>query len=178
MDMSLALLTSALCIQVAVSDLYARRVSNRWLLTALVIGIALLAWQGADATRWGHAGLGFLCAAILVPCYAIGWMGAGDVKFFAVLGALLGGPAALLPVWIVASLFAGLHAMAVLAAPGIGARIPLGLRFALENTQARLQAWPPHQRMLAARHGRRGIPYATYLALATLLLLLLGGPGA
>ncbi|MDG2524444.1 prepilin peptidase [Stenotrophomonas sp. HITSZ_GD] len=178
MDTAIALLTCALCVQVAVSDLYARRVSNRWLLTALALLAALLVAQGADAARWGHAALGLACAAILLPCYAIGWMGAGDVKFFAVLGALLGGAAPLLPVWIIASLLAGLHAMAVLAAPGVSARMPLGLRFALENTQARLQAWPPHQRMLAARRGRRGIPYATYLALAALLVVLQGGMAA
>ncbi len=178
MDTAVVLLTCALCVQVAASDLYARRVSNRWLLAALAILAVLMAWQGADAARWAHAGLGMACAAILLPCYAVGWMGAGDVKFFAVLGALLGGAAPLLPVWIIASLLAGVHAMAVLAAPGMSARMPLPLRFALENTQARLHLWPPRQRMLAARGGRRGIPYATYLALATLLVILPGGPGA
>ncbi len=178
MDTPTTLLACALCVQVAASDLYARRVSNLALMTALAILAALLCWQGVDAARWGAAGLGLLCAAVLLPCYAIGWMGAGDVKFFAVLGALLGGPGPLLPVWIIASLMAGLHAMTVLYAPAITSRFPLGLRFALENSHARLQAWPAHQRMLAARRGRRGIPYAAYLSLATVLLLLSGGPGA
>jgi Flp pilus assembly protein protease CpaA len=49
------------------------------------------------------AALGLLA---LLPFYALRWMGAGDVKFFAVLGLMLGWQA-LLPVWLVASLAAG-----------------------------------------------------------------------
>lgn len=174
MDTLATALLGVLCVQVASSDLYARRVSNRWLLACLALLVLLLCWQGAGMARWREAGLGLLCAAALLPFYAMGWMGAGDVKFFAVLGALLG-PALLLPVWILASLAAGVHAICVMSAPRILTRVPLGLRFVVENTQGRLHAWPPHQRMLAARHGRRGIPYAAYLAVAACAVVFTGG---
>lgn len=175
MDTVLASLACALCVPVALCDLYARRVPNRLLLAALVAAMLALGWMQADAIAWRSAALGLLCAAALLPCYAIGWMGAGDVKFFGVLGALVG-PSALLAIWIVASLLAGVHAMAVLATPRLLTRLPLGLRFAMENGHARLQAWPPHRRMRDARGGRRGIPYASYLAGAALLYVFAAGP--
>jgi len=177
MDTYVASLACVLCVQVAASDLYARRVSNRWLLAALAVLVGILLWRGAEAAQWRAAGMGLLCAAALLPCYAIGWMGAGDVKFFALLGALFG-PHGLLPIWIIASLLAGMHAVAVMTSPALKTWMPLPLRFAVENSQSRLQAWPPHQRMLAARRGRQGIPYAAYLAAAALACIFTGGLGA
>lgn len=50
----------------------------------------------------------------LLAFYAMGLMGAGDVKFAAALGLWLG-PWPLLWVWVSASLLAGAHALALLA---------------------------------------------------------------
>ena len=89
----LAVLLSA---QVAISDLYARRVSNRWLLCVGMVALGGLLWmwavRGAPFPGMHLAGAVVGLAALL-PFYALGWMGAGDVKYFAVLGLLLGMPA-------------------------------------------------------------------------------------
>jgi prepilin peptidase CpaA len=169
MHAALTWTAAALCIQVAASDLYARRVPNRSLVLALGIGAACLTLLQPEA--WPHALAGLACAAVLLPFYALGWMGAGDVKFFAVLGFLLGAPA-LLPIWVIASVLAGAHAFAQLLAPRLLGLAPLALRLPVQDSCARLAQSSFHQRMRAARGKRQGIPYAAYLGFAALLMLL------
>ncbi|MCF7751376.1 prepilin peptidase [Bacillus subtilis subsp. subtilis] len=163
----LALLLSA---QVAISDLYARRVSNRWLLCVGLGALGGLLWmwvaRGAPFPGMHLAGVVVGLAALL-PFYALGWMGAGDVKYFAVLGLLLGAPA-LLPIWIISSLLAGVHALCVLLAPGVRTALPLRMQWLHERAQQHWQAQPFARRIHALRQGRVGIPYAAYLAAATL----------
>jgi prepilin peptidase CpaA len=101
-----------------------------------------------------------------MPFHIFGWMGAGDVKFFAVLGFLLGAKA-LLPIWIIASLIAGIHAALILLS-----------RHALMQT---VPGWVPAQHwfststfgqsMTAARQGRKGLPYAAWLGVGALVVV-------
>ncbi len=172
----LAVLLSA---QVATSDLYARRVSNRWLLCVAVLATGALLWSWMTGAAFpGMHLLGLLVGLLsLLPFYAIGWMGAGDVKYFAVLGLLLGA-SALLPIWIAASLLAGLHATVVVLAPGLRASLPLRAQLLQARVREHWQTGPAAQRLLALRQGRTGIPYAAYLAAATLGYLLWQGQGA
>ncbi|MEG2805402.1 prepilin peptidase [Stenotrophomonas sp.] len=174
----LPVLALLLSVQVAISDLYARRVSNRWLLGvgALALAWLLAAWMTGTATPGQHL-LGLVLGLLaLLPFYAIGWMGAGDVKCFAVLGLLLGAPA-LLPVWIVASLMAGLHASVVVVAPAVRAQLPLRAQWMQARVRERWHAGPTAHRLLALREGRAGIPYAAYLGVATLGYLIASGQG-
>jgi len=161
----LPVLALVLGMQVAVSDLYARRVSNRWLLTAIVLGLGGLGWSwivARDGFPVAHL-LGFVIGLLaLLPFYAIGWMGAGDVKYFAVLGLLLGA-GALLPIWIIASLIAGAHALFVIA----GRRLMVPMPQRLQENVQRLQSHPSVLRARQARQGRAGIPFAAYLSFAT-----------
>lgn len=143
-----------LSVMVAASDLYARRVPNGLLLGAL-FGASLylaLAWPAAGAASFGGSLLGLAAGLVaLLPFYLAGWMGAGDVKFFAVLGFLLGWPS-LLPIWVIASLLGGVHAVGVL----------LARRWA--PPQGWRQLAVPSAHWQAARQGRQGMPYAAYLA--------------
>jgi len=92
-------------------DLRQRRVPN-WLVLAGAAGA--LAVLTADTqpfgVNWADAGmasaLGF---SVLLLFYMLRLMGAGDVKFAAVLGLWIG-VQLLIQVWIAASLLAGLHA--------------------------------------------------------------------
>jgi Flp pilus assembly protein protease CpaA len=70
-------------------DLTVRRIPNWIIAVGLVGGLVLNAAQGFS--QFFHSLLGFVggIAVFIVP-FALGWMGAGDVKFFGVVGALLG----------------------------------------------------------------------------------------
>ena len=92
-------------------------------------------------------------------------MGAGDVKFFAVLGVLLG-PAALIPVWLIASLLAGMHAIVWY----LQRRQVLTLLPRLGQVAQQVTYSAFYQRLIERRNGRAGIPYAAYLALAAVMV--------
>jgi Flp pilus assembly protein protease CpaA len=70
-------------------DLTVRRIPNWIIAFGLVEGLLLNAAQGFS--QFSHSLLGFIggIAVFIVP-FALGWMGAGDVKYFGVVGALLG----------------------------------------------------------------------------------------
>jgi prepilin peptidase CpaA len=70
-------------------DLTVRRIPNWIIAFGLAGGFLLNAAQGFS--QFSHSLLGFIggIAVFIVP-FALGWMGAGDVKYFGVVGALLG----------------------------------------------------------------------------------------
>ena len=157
MSLQLEAIALILSIVVAAADLYARRVPNGWLLGGLLLGAICLVAAASWPLLRNHAiglALGLLS---LLPFFLIRLMGAGDVKFFAVLGWLLGWQA-LLPIWLVASLLAGLHAIAVLGlrrVPPYPPVLALGQRW---------QGSRMVQACARARGDRRGAPYAAFLA--------------
>ncbi len=162
-------------LQVAISDLTARRVSNRALLAVLCVVVLVQATAHGTAPSISECLLGGLIGlAVLLPFYAFGWMGAGDVKLFSTIGFLLG-INALLPIWVCASLAAGGHALLVIAWPSAVRYMPAVLHKANLAYQGTpwLQDW--HLNLRAARRGRVGIPYAAYLGLAMIGYVLQGG---
>ncbi|MGC1547203.1 MAG: prepilin peptidase [Rhodanobacter sp.] len=164
----LQMLAVALSALVVASDLYARRVPNAWLLTALLLGavwmMSVCLVQGEAGPLWS-ALLGiFIGLVVLLPMHVFGWMGAGDVKLFATLGFLLGAKA-LLPIWIIGSVLAGVHGLAMLMS-----------RYWLQHTTPGwdvAQTWmatsPWGRRVALARQGRQGLPYAAYLAMGAMI---------
>ncbi|MET0330078.1 MAG: A24 family peptidase [Dyella sp.] len=167
MPVATPILLSLLCLTIAWFDLYARRVPNGLLLLCLVIQLFALgfAQPTPESSLAGHA-LGLAVGLlVLLPLYVLGWMGAGDVKFFAVLGFFLG-VTPLLPIWIIASLLAGLHALIL-----IGMRHYLQPLHVLQKLLTQWQGSHWGQHVMQARAGRQGLPYATYLAIAALMVI-------
>ncbi len=138
-------LSSVLCF-----DLLQRRVPNLLLAIGALGALAVLASGSAPfGLRWASALTAATMAfAALLAAYAAGVMGAGDVKFAAVLGLWVGAPL-LGPIAIGAGLLAGLHALLWL---GVKVVRPL--------------AMPYSPAMPAGRWEQ--IPFAAYLALAAL----------
>lgn len=70
-------------------DLTVRRIPNWIIAFGLAGGLLLNGSQGF--AQFSHSVLGFIggIAVFIVP-FAFGWMGAGDVKYFGVVGAILG----------------------------------------------------------------------------------------
>jgi prepilin peptidase CpaA len=70
-------------------DLMVRRIPNWIILFGLFGGLLVNGSYGF--AQFSHSLLGFILGiAILMVPFALGWMGAGDVKYFGVVGALLG----------------------------------------------------------------------------------------
>lgn len=141
---------------VARNDLTSRRVPNELVLTALLLAACWDAWaiieHNSPAAVLIPAVGGLLIGlAVLLPFHAIGWMGAGDVKYFGSIGFLLGWES-LLPVWIVGSLLAGAHVAWIALAYAFGQRQPAWMKPAGDEPS-----------VLAAR-SRSGTPYAACLS--------------
>ncbi|QEI05640.1 prepilin peptidase [Pigmentiphaga aceris] len=162
-----------LCGVVFVTDWLFRRVPNRLLLVVLAAYVVLRVadWAGLPAgtaidLQSSLVG-GVLAFVFLLPFYAFRAMGAGDVKYFAVLGLLMG-PAGVLVVWLAGTALTGVHAVMqwIYASEAVPALANLG-RVAgswMDGGGGRLQrlaTWI-HDK----RQGRRGIPYAAYMAIA------------
>lgn len=165
----LTALAAAISVLVILSDLYARRVPNTWLLAGLFIGSSLIVttWVRQQGGPPWPALLGLLIGlAAFLPIHLLGVMGAGDVKFFSLLGFLLGAKA-LLPIWIVASIFSGTNALAILIS-----RHWLGNSTSnLSMAQTWISASSIGQRLCDARDGRKGLPYAAWLGVGALITI-------
>ncbi|PLZ03356.1 hypothetical protein CY652_05995 [Burkholderia sp. WAC0059] len=133
---------------VAWCDCRSRRIPNALVVAGLLGAfVCALAGRGPFGLPCAGALLGAAAGlAALLPFFALGVMGAADVKVFAALGAWCG--IDLLPgLWIVANLAAGLHALWLVA------RVPLAAA-----------GQPDAQRRDApARADRPGTPYAACL---------------
>jgi prepilin peptidase CpaA len=70
-------------------DLSIRKIPNWVILIGLLFGLTLNGFQGSSYLIASI--LGFVTAiVVLILPFALGWLGAGDVKYFGVVGALLG----------------------------------------------------------------------------------------
>ena len=185
--MKSALLTTLLLwlIAITVMDLRSRKVRNWMVLAGLATGTLALFNSAQPLSVAPLAGLqGMLIAFIaLLPFYIARWMGAGDVKFAAVVGLWFGLTSNLLLIWIGGSLLAGLHGMAAvgwrrLQLSSYGGWLqahlptPLAANFAppVIATGGGTEAGSP-------RVTQRRIPYAGYMAIAAIWVVLRTGPG-
>ncbi|HEX7933966.1 MAG TPA: prepilin peptidase [Paraburkholderia sp.] len=135
------------CAWVAICDCRSRRISNAFVVIGLIAAFAcassranpfgILLWQSAAGAAVG--------LVALLPFFALGVMGAADVKVFAVLGAWCGFHA-LLGLWAMASVLAGLHALWMLIA-----------------TRTRLAGLFRRRSPTFELAGRRSTPFATCL---------------
>lgn len=70
-------------------DLKIRKIPNWVIAVGAFSGVVLNAYQGLNGLIQSVSGLVVGILVLLLP-FALGWIGAGDVKFFGVVGALLG----------------------------------------------------------------------------------------
>lgn len=89
MEVVLNLTLLAIIIVAAFFDIKERRIPNWVILFGLIGGIVFSALQGSTHLIFSIAGFCLGIIALLIP-FALSWMGAGDVKLFAAVGALLG----------------------------------------------------------------------------------------
>ena len=101
----------------AAFDLWEQRIPNWLVFLALSTGFLLNAWQGTGQFLSSLWGFGFVVVVLLLP-FAMGIIGAGDVKLLGAVGALLG--SAWVPrVLLYSALVGGLLAALSLSSKGV-----------------------------------------------------------
>ncbi|MFM0501701.1 A24 family peptidase [Paraburkholderia caffeinilytica] len=149
----------AWAVVVAISDCRARRISNSIVVAGLAAAFGCAFLQcGPFGVSPAQAAIGVLIGLVaLLPFFALGLMGAADVKVFAVLGAWCG-MHALLGLWMAASFAAGVHAL-----------------WLLVITRTRLAGLVRHHGATFELAGKRSTPYAACLTVAASAWLVLQG---
>lgn len=145
-----------------VTDHRSRRIPNALVLATLAAGLGVGLWTGGLQGLAGAVGGAAVGLACLLPFYLAGALGAGDVKFMAALGSVLGPGDAFLA--SAAALVAG----AVLGIAFVGWR-----RFAELPAAPDAAAIPDSP----ARALGRQMPYAAAIVAGALLVALDGIPG-
>jgi prepilin peptidase CpaA len=141
---------------IVITDFRCRRVPNKLLIVAMLlqsIWLTVVFSRKVDeampfgAVHWDSALIGFVLGLVIFyPLWRFRALGAGDVKFIAVLGFLLG-PSRLFPVLLLGTVVSGLHALGMVL----------------------LMGWASARNIWRGNSAtRRGVPYAAYLALAAI----------
>ncbi|MFM0094705.1 A24 family peptidase [Paraburkholderia nemoris] len=142
---------------IATCDCSSRRISNSLVVVGLAAAFACALFQRSPFNiSAGQAALGAVVGLLaLLPFFALGVMGAADVKVFAALGAWCG-MHMLLGIWIAASLAAGVHAF-----------------WLLVTTRTRLATIMRHAGPTFEVGGKASTPYAACLTVAACAWLVL-----
>ena len=158
----------ALVIAAAVCDLRTRRVPNALTFGAAAVALAVHGAVGGWPAL-GLAALGLAAGmALFFPLYALGGMGAGDVKLLGAVGAWLG-PMGALWTGLYGAIAGGILALIVALGRGYA-------RTALKNVGTMLRVWTvagvkPVEGLTLADSGSIRLPYAVPLAVGALATL-------
>ena len=118
-----------------------------------IISISILPEVSVVNIKFNDSVIGFSIAFLtLISFYKMKMMGAGDVKFAAVLGLWIGWKL-LLPIWVLSCIFAVAH--------GIIAKSSFKYRPKIFSSN----------RFFPDEKNKKFIPYVTYLSVATILVL-------
>ena len=152
-----------------VVDARTRRIPNAMSATAMLAGLAM------NAMYFGPSGLGLsltgllAAGAVLLPAFAVGGLGAGDVKMMGAIGALLGPQLALAGLGL-GMIFGGLIMLVHLARRGrLGEK--LGATWAMVAAASLARSVEP-LRGPAADPNAVALPYSVPLGLGTVTVLM------
>jgi prepilin peptidase CpaA len=148
-------------------DLRIRRIPNWLILIGLTDAIALNALRGLGPLSESVFGFVIGVAILIIP-FALGWIGAGDVKYFGVVGAFLG--VAWLPrVAFYTALAAGTLALAYIIVNGFHSR---GLRGSLTDFRLAITSFGhilPDPVRTKIDKGGQGVPWAIAISAGTII---------
>ena len=161
-----------LCGAAAWCDLQYRRIPNALTLPAVVVALCLHAvmngWSGFLLALGGM----FVASALVLPGYALGFTGAGDVKLLAAVGALLALPGALYAALLSLVLGGVLSVLLSVWRRNLSGLLKntwgMGRWLVVRSTGAPVQAPPA---------SGKGIPLGVAIAVATLVVVFSPWPG-
>jgi prepilin peptidase CpaA len=146
-----------------------RRIPNWLVLAGMIGGIAFSYFQGLPHVYESLLGLVIGIGVLVVP-FALGWMGAGDVKLFGAMGALLG--VRLLPrVFFYTALCGLVFALAIIVAKRMKIDIRAFARMATDCWRLFMSRGNVLPATVAERvaSGSYGLPYGVAIALGALV---------
>ena len=153
---------AALALIAAFTDLRKREIPNWLTVGGVAAGLALNTWiSGWAGLKSAALGLG-LAALVFVPIFVMRWLGGGDVKLMAAIGALAG-PANVMVIFVLDAIFGGVVALAAILLRG---RLVKTLRNITRMFQPEREA-----ELEAGNEKSMGLPRAVTIAAATLLVL-------
>jgi prepilin peptidase CpaA len=163
-------LTAALVLMAAFCDLRSREIPN-WLtlggiLVALGVHPYLAGWSGL---QFSASGLG-VAALMFLPMFMMRWLGGGDVKLMAAVGAFTG-PTNLIVIFVFDAMMGGVVALIAIITRGRSRRTIHNIG---RMISALLHGKAPHKvspELEAGNAESMGMPRAVTIALATLLIL-------
>ena len=109
-NITTALIFIPLVLSITYMDVRYRRIPNRQVLTILLCGIGVNAffgsWHGVFVSLLGMV----IAFALMLTLHVLGTMGAGDVKLFAAIGAVIGS-SLVLPTFVIVAITGGILAI-------------------------------------------------------------------
>ncbi|HEY3045777.1 MAG TPA: prepilin peptidase [Vicinamibacterales bacterium] len=151
-----------------VFDLHTRRIPNALTLGAAFVALATAALTGGFSGVASSAAGWAVAAALWLPLYALGGMGAGDVKLMAAIGAWLG-PADVLYAALYAAIAGAIIAIAIAVVRGC-------VRQTCTNVQLLLLHWrvaglAPHPQLNLGTATSPRLAYAVPILAGTMVAL-------
>ena len=168
MPMLIATVAVVFIVACCVADARTRRIPN------VLSASAMLAGLGLNAAYYGVSGLGvslgglLAAGAVLLPAFAVGGIGAGDVKMMGAIGALIGPEAALAGLGL-GMIFGGIIVVGHLARHG-RLREKLGSTWAMVASASLARSVEP-LRAPANDPNAVALPYSVPLGLGTVAVL-------
>jgi prepilin peptidase CpaA len=161
-------LALALALAASVCDVRTRRIPNALTFGAAAAALVVSTWEGG-ATGAATSGAGLLAGlALWFPLFALGGMGAGDVKLLAAIGAWLG-PYATFFVSIYAGIAGALLALALVVARQC-ARQTFDNIYLLV-THWRVAGFAPHAQLTLETASSPRLAYAVPVLIGTLVVI-------
>ncbi|HEY3443923.1 MAG TPA: A24 family peptidase [Paludibaculum sp.] len=162
--------TAALVLIAAFSDLRSRTIPNWLTLGGIVAGLAMHSYlTGWSGLQFSATGLG-VAALVFLPIFMMRWLGGGDVKLWAAVGALTGATN-LIVIFIFDSFLGGAAALIAVITRG---RSRKTLHNICRIISALLHGKAPYQvspELEAGTEESMGMPHAATIAAATLFIL-------
>ena len=152
------------------TDVYAYRISNRVTIPLLIGGLAYHAFVPGVEGFW-FAFLGAFCGLlILMPIYIVGGIGAGDVKLLSGIGAWIG-LHDFLAVFIVTALLSGVYSIGLMIVTRTWKQRMSNLFGYRGHPSKHRERIEEAAKAGAPEKRRRLVPFASFIALAVLILL-------
>ncbi|MFL6230387.1 MAG: prepilin peptidase [Pyrinomonadaceae bacterium] len=107
-----------LAVLITYYDARYRRIPNAFVLATLVSGLAVNSFFGGLAGTWTSAGGCLLAFVLMFMLHVFGAMGAGDVKLFAAIGAVVGA-SLVIPTFLTVVLVGGVLAVVTMVRGGL-----------------------------------------------------------